>query len=336
VRDSATVTPPPIIQTKDVYGCNNTSLQISTTQIPNVKYAWTFKGAAIGATFNPSLNVLPDTNYYKVEVKDLLECSSFDSVRVVGIPVPKVNINDTVTCSKEVVLKARPTNIKGVDSLKLTYTWSRNNVALLPTSNSLTVLRPDSGLYRVKIMVENCPGKDSALVRFNPIPSALKVHSYKICAPDSVEIDGGKNVGSTYVWMPGNLKTRNIKAKEAGRYYVSITNKYNCTTVDSADVIHSCIPKVHIPNAFLPDSDPGSPDKYFKVFGTDFTNFKVIIFSRWGEIIFYSEDKNIAWDGTYRGQPLDIGVYPYIITYEGTSPDFKGPYKVEGQVVIVK
>ncbi|MFN6947248.1 MAG: gliding motility-associated C-terminal domain-containing protein, partial [Cytophagaceae bacterium] len=68
--------------------------------------------------------------------------------------------------------------------------------------------------------------------------------------------------------------------------------------------------------------------KYFK-------NFEITIFSRWGEIIFYSNDRNNLWDGTYRGEPMPLGVYPYIITYEGEE-EYKGPYKLEGSITVIR
>jgi gliding motility-associated-like protein len=37
------------------------------------------------------------------------------------------------------------------------------------------------------------------------------------------------------------------------------------------------------------------------------------IHNRWGQAIFFSNDKNIGWDGTFDGIPAPIDVYVYDI-----------------------
>jgi hypothetical protein len=53
-------------------------------------------------------------------------------------------------------------------------------------------------------------------------------------------------------------------------------------------------------------------------------------------VIFISHDKNEGWDGTYRGELMPEGVYPWIVTYEGEDPENKGPYKQEGSVTLIR
>jgi gliding motility-associated-like protein len=59
------------------------------------------------------------------------------------------------------------------------------------------------------------------------------------------------------------------------------------------------------------------------------------VFNRWGEVIFMTTDKNATWDGTYLGEPVATGIYPWIVTYEGRA-QFKGPYKQTGQVTVIR
>jgi gliding motility-associated-like protein len=42
----------------------------------------------------------------------------------------------------------------------------------------------------------------------------------------------------------------------------------------------------------------------------------MIIFNRWGEVVFQTYTADFEWDGTYRGQKLPQGQYPYRIIYE--------------------
>jgi gliding motility-associated-like protein len=120
--------------------------------------------------------------------------------------------------------------------------------------------------------------------------------------------------------------------------YVDITNVYgtkSCPVTDTIVVRDVCMPRIFPPTAFHP-GDGNAIDGEFTIKGKYYQNFKITVYSRWGEVIFYTEDENQHWDGTYRGELMPVGVYAYIITYEGKDDDTKGPYKKEGRIVLVR
>jgi gliding motility-associated-like protein len=43
--------------------------------------------------------------------------------------------------------------------------------------------------------------------------------------------------------------------------------------------------------------------------GFDPYDYKMIIFNRWGEMVFKTQNQTESWDGTYRGKELDGGVF---------------------------
>jgi gliding motility-associated-like protein len=49
----------------------------------------------------------------------------------------------------------------------------------------------------------------------------------------------------------------------------------------------------------------------------------MLIFNRWGEVIFESNDAQVGWDGTYGGnaQQVSDGVYNYKIIYKVKKTD---------------
>ena len=77
-------------------------------------------------------------------------------------------------------------------------------------------------------------------------------------------------------------------------------------------------PMIFVPNSFSPNGD-GINDVFTPV-SANLTEYNMIIFDRWGEIIFVSNDVNKGWDGTYKGQYCQTGVYGVTITYKGNSP----------------
>ncbi|WP_343034176.1 PKD-like domain-containing protein [Fulvivirga lutimaris] len=117
--------------------------------------------------------------------------------------------------------------------------------------------------------------------------------------------------------------------EEEGEYIVTLNVKNDFGCVDSA------IDTVYVeeggftktPNAFTPSlngpsggaeydpSIPGSGDSANDIFlpiTTGVTEFKMYIYDRWGNLIFFSDNKRIGWDGyNSKGQLLPPGVYVY-------------------------
>jgi gliding motility-associated-like protein len=79
---------------------------------------------------------------------------------------------------------------------------------------------------------------------------------------------------------------------------------------------------VFVPNVFSPNSD--DKNDYFSVFsgpGVKKINF-VRVFDRWGELLYTAEnlppssDPSTGWDGTFRGKPVGVGVYVFLVEAE--------------------
>jgi gliding motility-associated-like protein len=71
---------------------------------------------------------------------------------------------------------------------------------------------------------------------------------------------------------------------------------------------------VYIPNSFFPDGD-----RYNDFFSGSFVGVKWIkmeIFNRWGESLFYTEDQDFKWDGTYQNKRVPDGTYTWKLTYK--------------------
>ena len=74
---------------------------------------------------------------------------------------------------------------------------------------------------------------------------------------------------------------------------------------------------VYIPTAFVPEG----VNNVFKpsiTFGKEGT-YQMLIFNRWGQQIFETNDLNKGWDGRYNGELVQQGVYSYYITVTGEN-----------------
>lgn len=77
-----------------------------------------------------------------------------------------------------------------------------------------------------------------------------------------------------------------------------------------------------MPNTFTPDGDEHN-QIFQPVFtsGYDPYDFSLLIFNRWGEIIFESHDATFGWDGTYNGRYVQDGSYTWKLEFKLISSD---------------
>jgi gliding motility-associated-like protein len=80
-----------------------------------------------------------------------------------------------------------------------------------------------------------------------------------------------------------------------------------------------------VPNTFTPDDDQYNNTFYpVMASGYSFENFNFMIFNRWGELIYESNDINsVSWDGTYSGKKCQEGVYTWKLQVMNSDTDRK-------------
>ena len=54
-------------------------------------------------------------------------------------------------------------------------------------------------------------------------------------------------------------------------------------------------------------------NKILCVYGNCFATFSFTIFNRWGEQVFKTQDPSICWNGIYKGELVNPGVYTYLL-----------------------
>ena len=78
----------------------------------------------------------------------------------------------------------------------------------------------------------------------------------------------------------------------------------------------------HVPNTFTPDNDDYN-EVFLPVFysGFDPYDYNLLIFNRWGEIVFESNDASVGWKGTYNNERVQDGTYTWKITFKRSDSD---------------
>ena len=68
---------------------------------------------------------------------------------------------------------------------------------------------------------------------------------------------------------------------------------------------------VFVPDVFTPNIEDPNTNNTFQPAIINYKYFKMDIYNRWGSRIYEFSDLSKWWDGTYRGSPVQQGVYVY-------------------------
>ncbi len=107
-----------------------------------------------------------------------------------------------------------------------------------------------------------------------------------------------------------------------GIYGYRVTN--DCDTVIGQVKVDLALSQsenlVYLPGAFSPNGD-GVNDCFKGYFAPDIdiTSFELLVFDRWGSLVFNGCEKETCWDGSYRGKPLDSMIYVYWLNMTATD-----------------
>jgi len=91
-------------------------------------------------------------------------------------------------------------------------------------------------------------------------------------------------------------------------------DRYGCVDISNIVCVEH-VPRFIVPNTFTPNGD-GINDEFkpVKVF-IDKTDYLFIIYNRWGQNIFETNDFYKGWDGKHRGKRAQMGVYVYYFKF---------------------
>ncbi len=279
-------------------------------------------------TSSDELITIVNTGSYGVIVTDNLSgCSAGDTINFNFDVTPNLELgNDTNICEGDIfTLYATEINPNYI------YDWT-------PSGYNSEIDISSSGIYSLTVSNGNCSITDDKLVTVIPKPISSLINDTVLCfedLPNGLMLDPGR-IGSSYLWSTSE-NTQVIIVNDPGVYLVEITNSTGCTIQDHVDIKEYCISSIWVPNAFTPQGD-GTNDTW-EIKGSGIVNYSVIVFNRWGSLIWESNDMNDSWDGTHMdtGNDVQIEVYAYKISY--SYFDINGKMKSQeklGTVTIIR
>ena len=213
------------------------------------------------------------------------------------------------------------------------YSWSPS-----ATLNQDSIADPaatpgSSTTYVVTIFNGACSVKDSEQVIVNPNPTGVTASgATTILIGNSAPISGSGPLGDSYMWIPtSSLSCDNCPDPVASpttttTYTLFVIDSNGCKTDDTVTIhVEDICGEVFVPGAFSPDGDGHNDILYVR--GNCIKELDFIVYDRWGNKVFESNNRNIGWDGRYNGQAMNVGVYGYYVEAtldDGTKVQKKG------------
>ncbi|MCF8276815.1 MAG: gliding motility-associated C-terminal domain-containing protein [Flavobacteriales bacterium] len=268
------------------------------------------------------------------------------TVTVVQLPLIQIDAQPDSGC--------HPLTVDFTDLTQPTPTsWNWNFGDPESNSNSSTVIDPthvysSPGLYDVSLSITTAEGcvTDTVLSDFIevfPLPYANFDMNPEVTNLLDAEIDFTDNSTgniASWNWNFGDGSASNIENpthlySDTGTYTIDllVTTIHGCTDEVSRQVIIEPDFMFYVPNAFTPNVD-GKNDG-FRGYGQgiDWDTYQMSIFDRWGELIYYTEDINDPWDGSYKGAQVENDVYVWKIGFN----DFRGnDHQYYGHVTLLR
>ncbi len=341
--DVYTFNPGDLVTTGSTSICAGSSTSIGATVTGNsgpVTWVWANQPWTNGGPFT----VQPAANTtYQVTVTNICGVVVTNSIIVDVNPLPQVALQpQSATGCDEVTLAFADND---PDNAGCTYVWDfgdgftgsgsspdhtytgSGNFTIYVTATSPFGCSDISGTT-VNITVYESPAAAFAVSATDVSILEPTIHFTNMCSPNTIG----------WQWEFGDNTTDNVPSPshtylDKGAYNVRLiaTSPGGCT--DTAEQRVEVDPEftLYVPNAFTPNED-GKNDVFY-AYGDEITEFTMLIFDRWGNLIFTSDNINNGWDGrakdgNYVAQQ-DVYVYKIaVIDFRGKQHRYTGHFSL--------
>ena len=322
-------TPAPIDAGPDQIICQGGSATVTADNPWNVPIAWDPLG--------PNGSVSPTQTTMYTVTADNLGCISSDSmtVAVEELPVMSFSGDNLSGCEP---LTVNFTNTSSAASGIVDCEWVMNGETI-SGCGPITYTFENGGTYDVTLTTTSGTGcvntityTDYIYVEETPIASFSPSTNHLSTMYTGVDFANTSQGAVNYVWDFGDNSaisaeenpTHVFPDTEGGAYVVELIAYSPLGCTDTAWATINIVEELifYVPNSFTPDGD--MYNEYFEpVFtsGYDPYDFEMLIFNRWGEIIWESHDASVGWDGTYGGTIVQDGTYTWKIEFKTTIND---------------
>ncbi|EPB65761.1 PKD domain protein [Ancylostoma ceylanicum] len=333
---TADVTCEPSTPDQTICQGSSATVNVLTFGLTDPTYNWLVTTGVSDPASGENVTVTPSvTTEYVVEITSY-EGVFLDTFVITVVPPPTPDAGqDTILCQGQVI------SLNGTAASSSTVSWTVN------TTDTLM-----EGRYNVQLIVTSPLGcidsvtmqdfltvmpKPKANFSWSPNPVLMfntEVHFQNLSFLD-VEYEWSFPGG-----VPGysNLERPKVSYPdgETGIYPVTliVTSELGCKDTLTQPLIVYPEVALYAPNTFTPDGDEYNQTWKVHMDGVDIYSFHLLIFNRWGEMVFESRDMDVPWNGRYNGKPVPSGSYTWTISAKDRLNDSK--YEWNGTLNILR
>ena len=325
---------PPHNSPKNILGCKDKTLLLPQADPSALEVDWTGPNGYLSN--NPKSQVpnvtYADTGVYRLKQIFYFGCASIDTFNLQVFPSTTISTQSLYsTC------EGNPIHLvaTGSGSFKWKPSAGLSNDAI---PNPIADPK-DSTIYEV--VVTNSFGcQDSAEVTVNVYrnPGANAGADKEIMIGDSLQLNGmATGTKINFSWSPPafindvNILDPLVFPPVETKYTLTVTSGVGCG-IATSQVDVKVFKDIYIPSAFTPNGD-GLNDN-FKIRGaSSYKIEKLLIYNRFGQLLFNQKSFDDGWDGKYRGIIQPAGIYVYYV--ELLSPTRKRIVR-KGSILLIK
>ncbi len=301
--------------------CQASNMSFADASVANTgtlaSWSWSFGDNTNSIAQNPQHAYTSPGNFnVQMIVTSSNGCTDTVVKQVTVYPLPVPSFNASIACES---YPTNFTNTSFIPSGTITgYTYDFNGIGSSTQTNPSFVF-PASGIYNVSLTAVSNFGCTNTIIQqidvyATPVASFTASPNPALVEQDITFTDVTAGNIVSWQWDFGDGEGDNTQithhSYDGGGVYVvtlTIVDNIGCTDTVSKDISIALLPV--LPSGFTPNGD-GEND-VFIIRGGPFRNVDFKVYNNWGQVIFESNDSNVGWDGTYKGEPVPLGVYTW-------------------------
>lgn len=311
--------------------CSNDAVQFSDSSVINGGtinlWKWMYNGSIFSNIKNPLQAFPQGTHTVRLVVNAANGCESDTTDHTFTFnekPAISMNFNDACKLAT-VDFTASETSALGISN----WFWLFHDGATA-TGNAAQHTYNNGGNFPVKLVGKATNGCSSDTLINNIIIYATNAFAGNDTAtasgqPLQLQASGGVN----YEWSPAtglsdpfiSNPVATLTGTQVYTYVVRAYTPMGCESFDTIKIQVYQAPEIYLPNAFA----PAGINNIYRGTPVGIKEFKYLkIYNRYGQLVFYSNNPNTGWDGTWKGKAQNSGVYVVIargVDYRGMLVD---------------
>ncbi len=192
-----------------------------------------------------------------------------------------------------------------------------------------------SGSYTATVLSEGCTSTATIAIAALASP-ILNASDLEYCLGDDARLFASSPNG-TVSW-PGFSESATLEIPNAGFFLAEAINECGSTSTTVEAIAIDCSCEAFVPNVFTPNGD-GLNDLFFPEIECDPEDYSMLIFNRWGQLIFESTEPAIKWNGSAAREGSYFApesVYQYLISFDNPLIPLSEKRVLRGSVTLLR